>query len=97
MQQGHLQTLQDAFPPKKQLSRSLPTPSAPTPEVFLMGLSSRRACRIVFSAPRVSISVLVWALNGIGLTELLLLLLTTLHHPEFEQRTGSQGSRNPDI
>lgn len=76
-------TLQDASPPKKQLSRS-------PPEVFLMGLSSRRVCRIVFSAPRGSISVLVWALNGIGLPELLLLLLITPHLSKLEQRQAAR-------
>lgn len=55
-----------------------------------MGLSSRRACRIVFPAPRGSVSVLVWALNSIGLLELLLLLLITPHHPEFEQRQATR-------
>lgn len=37
--------------------------------MFLMALSSRRVCRFVFCAPRGSISLLVWALKGIGLSD----------------------------
>lgn len=51
-----------------------------------MGLSSRRVCRIIFSAPRGSLSVLVWAQNSIGLPEPHLLLLITQRHLQLEQR-----------
>lgn len=70
---------------------SLPKNSKQEPlEVFLMGQSSRRVCRIVFSAPRGSVSVLVWALNSIGLPEPHLLLLMTQQHPELEQREAAR-------
>lgn len=55
-----------------------------------MGLSRRRVCRIVFSALRGSISVLVWTLKGIDLPEPPLLLLITQHHSELEQRQAAR-------
>lgn len=55
-----------------------------------MGLSSRRVCRIVVSAPSGSISVLVWAQNRIGLPEPRLLLLITQCHPQLEQRQAAR-------
>lgn len=55
-----------------------------------MGLSSRRVCRIVFSAPRGSVSVLVWAQSRISLPEPHFLLLITQCHPQLEQRQAAR-------
>lgn len=86
MQLSHLQTLQDASPPKK-------TAKQEPPRGVFNGLKQQEVYGIVFSAPRGSISVLVWALDGIGLPEFLLLLLITPHHSELEQKQpGKQES-----
>lgn len=61
-----------------------------------MGLHSRSNCQIVFSVRRGSVSVLVWALNDIGLPKFCLLLLITVSSGA-GAKTGSQGNRVPAI